>query len=138
MAKSLNKVQIIGRLGQDPQANERGKIVANFSIATDESYKSKDGTYQSNTEWHRIVAYGRLAEIVFEYLFRGSLVYIEGKLRTRQWTDSNDFRHYITEIVANNIIMLDSRQNPKANTSSVDEYSNELPESSEDDEDLPF
>ena len=99
---SLNKVLLIGRLGQDPEMHyvPSGQPVANFSIATDESYTSKDGQRVERTEWHRIVVWGKQAEFCGNYLSKGRLVYIEGKLETRKWQDKNGQDKYTTEIIA--------------------------------------
>lgn len=111
MARSVNKVILIGTLGRDPEmrAMPNGDAVCNVSIATDEGYKDKNtGQKVDKTEWHRIVAFRRLAEIMGEYLKKGSKVYIEGKLQTREW-EKDGIKRYSTEIVANEMTMLDSR-----------------------------
>jgi len=105
---SLNKVQIIGNLGKDPEvrAIPSGAKVANFSIATKESYTGKDGQKSDKTEWHNIVLWRGLAEIAEKYLRKGSQVYIEGKLSTRSWDDKDGQKRYITEIIGDNLVML--------------------------------
>lgn len=110
MAGSLNKVILIGRLGRDPEMKytPAGQPVANFSLATDESYKGKDGQKVEKTEWHRIVAWGKQAEFVGNYLAKGRLVYIEGKLETRKWTDKDGAEKYTTEVKADRIQGLDA------------------------------
>ena len=111
-SRGLNKVMIIGRLGQDPDARAMpsGNAVSNFSIATSETWKDKQtGDMNERTEWHNIVAFNRLAEICNQYLTKGSLVYVEGSLRTRKWQDNNGNDRYTTEIVASEMQMLDSR-----------------------------
>ncbi len=107
----LNKAMIIGRLGADPEIRytQEGTPVATFSIATTDKWKGKDGQQQEQTEWHRIVAWRRLAEICGEYLHKGSKVYVEGKIQTRKWQDQNGNDRYTTEIVAREMKMLDSR-----------------------------
>ena len=113
MARGINKVIIVGNLGQDPEVRYTtgGAAVTNISVATSEQWKDKNsGEDVVKTEWHRIVFFGRLAEIAGEYLKRGSKVYIEGKLQTRKWQDQNNQDRYSTEIVANEMQMLDSRQ----------------------------
>lgn len=107
--KGLNKVQLIGRLGQDPEIRytQSETAVANFSLATGTPVK-RDDEWQEETEWHKIVAWGRLAEICGEYLNKGSLVYIEGRLRTRQWEDADGNKRWTTEVVARDLIMLGS------------------------------
>lgn len=108
---SLNKVIIIGRLGQDPEMRytPSGQPVANFSVATDESYKDKDGQKVEKTEWHRIVAWGKQAEFIGNYLSRGRLVYVEGKLETRRWTDKDGAEKYTTEIKVERVMGMDKK-----------------------------
>ena len=111
MARGINKVILVGNLGNDPETRfmPNGNPVTNISIATSESWKDKQsGQQQERTEWHRIVFFNRLAEIAGEYLKKGSKVYIEGALRTRQW-DKEGQKHYSTEIIANEMQMLDGR-----------------------------
>ncbi len=110
MAKSLNKVMLIGNLGKDPELRytTSGVAVATFSLATSESWKDQDGNAQEKTEWHNIVAWRKLAEICGEWLKKGKKVYIEGRIQTRNYDDKNTGqKRYITEIVADNLIMLD-------------------------------
>src|SRR5688572_31418992 len=112
MARGINKVILIGHLGQDPEVKymPSGSAVANVSIATTESWKDKtSGEKQDRTEWHRVVFFNRLAEIVGEYLRKGSKVYVEGSLRTRKWQDKEGQDRYTTEIVAREMQMLDSK-----------------------------
>ncbi|MFQ5488143.1 MAG: single-stranded DNA-binding protein [Gammaproteobacteria bacterium] len=113
MARGVNKVILIGNLGRDPEVRymPSGGAVANVTMATSESWKDKQtGERQERTEWHNVVFYNRLAEIVGEYLKKGSKVYIEGSLRTRKWQDKNTGTdRYTTEIIANEMQMLDSR-----------------------------
>lgn len=112
MARGVNKVILIGNLGADPETRylPSGGAVANINIATSESWKDKQsGQLQERTEWHRVVFFNRLAEIVGEYLKKGSKVYVEGSLRTRKWQDKEGRDQYTTEIVANEMQMLDSR-----------------------------
>lgn len=110
--KGLCKVILIGNLGQDPEVRymPQGGAVANLSIATSESWRDKTtGEMKEQTEWHRVVIYQRLAEIAGEYLRKGSKVYIEGKLKTRKWTDKEGIERYTTEVVANELQLLDGR-----------------------------
>ena len=111
MARGVNKVILIGRLGQDPELRytPSGQPVASFGVATNESWKGKDGTMQERTEWHNIVLWARLAELANEYLHKGSMVYLVGRLQTRNWDDKDGVKHYRTEIVAQNMQFLDSR-----------------------------
>ncbi len=107
----VNKAILVGRLGGDPEVRytQSGTAVANFTVATNEKWKDKDGNPQEQTEWHRVVAFARLGEICGEYLAKGSLVYIEGRIQTRQWEDKDGNKRYTTEIVAREMKMLDSR-----------------------------
>ena len=107
----VNKAILIGNLGGDPEVRytQSGTAVANFSVATKEKWKDKDGQLQEQTEWHKIVAFARLGEICGEYLSKGSKVYIEGRIQTRQWEDKDGNKRYTTEIVAREMKMLDSR-----------------------------
>jgi single-strand DNA-binding protein len=112
MARGINKVIIIGNLGADPEVRymPSGSAVTNIRVATTEAWKDKQsGEMQERTEWHRIVLYNRLGEIAGEYLHKGSKVYIEGSLRTNKWQDQNGNERYTTEIIANNMQMLDPR-----------------------------
>jgi len=108
----LNKVMIIGNLGADPEQRQAqsGSSVTSFTVATSERWKGKDGQQQEQTEWHRVVTFGRLAEICGQYLFKGSKVYIEGRLQTKQWEDKDGNKRYTTEIVAREMKMLDSKR----------------------------
>ena len=101
MAGSVNKVILIGRLGQDPKLNylPSGQAVAELSVATDESYKNKDGQKVEQTEWHRVKVFGKSAEFCGNYLAKGRLVYVEGTLKTRSWDDKDGQKRYVTEIV---------------------------------------
>ncbi|NNE39005.1 MAG: single-stranded DNA-binding protein [Gammaproteobacteria bacterium] len=112
MARGINKVILVGNLGNDPDVRytANGAAVSNISIATSESWKDKEtGEQQEKTEWHRVVFFGRLAEIVAEYLKKGSQVYVEGRLQTRKWQDKEGHDRYTTEVVANEMQMLGSR-----------------------------
>jgi single-strand DNA-binding protein len=112
MARGINKVILVGNLGQDPEtrAMPSGKAVTNVRIATSDSWRDKNtGEQKEQTEWHTVVFFDRLAEIAAEYLRKGSQVYIEGKLRTRKWQDKSGNDRYSTEIVANEMQMLGSR-----------------------------
>lgn len=115
MAGSMNKVILIGRIGQDPKLSytPSGQAVVNFSLATDEGYKDRNtGQRVDRTEWHRIVAWRQTAEFVGKYLTKGNLVLVEGKLQTRKWADQNGQDRFTTEIVANTVQGLESRQQP--------------------------
>lgn len=109
---SVNKVILIGNLGRDPETrySADGAAIANVSVATTRRYKDSSGQQQEETEWHRVVFFGRLAEIAGEYLRKGRSVYVEGRLRTRKWTDKEGAEKQTTEIVAENMQMLGSRE----------------------------
>jgi single-strand DNA-binding protein len=112
MARGINKVIIVGNCGQDPETRymPSGGAVTNLSLATSESWKDKNtGDQQERTEWHRVVFFNRLAEIVEQYVKKGSKVYVEGSLRTRKWQGQDGQDRYTTEIVASEMQMLDSR-----------------------------
>jgi single-strand DNA-binding protein len=108
---SVNKVILVGRLGKDPEVRftSGGQAVANFTMATDYSYKDRNGERQKRTEWHRIVAWRKLAEIIQQYLKKGSLIYIEGRIETREWQDKEGQKRYTTEIIADEMRMLGGR-----------------------------
>ncbi len=109
--RGVNKAILIGRLGKDPEVRhlDGNSVVANFSIATSESYKNKEGNRVESTEWHNIVLWGRLAEIAEQYLKKGDAIYIEGRLQTRSWEDQQGVKKYTTEIVGSNLQMLGGR-----------------------------
>lgn len=108
----VNKAILVGRLGRDPEIRytSSGTAVANFSVATDERRRGADGTTQTRTEWHNIVAWSRLAEICEQYLKKGKLVYIEGRIQTREWDDRDGNKRRTTEIIADTLRMLGSKQ----------------------------
>ncbi len=108
MAGSVNKVILIGHLGADPEVRytPQGTAVANFRIATNDSWTDKAGQRQDRTEWHRIVVFARQAELCGEYLSKGRQVFIEGRLQTREWTDKENHRNFTTEVVANHVVFL--------------------------------
>jgi len=112
---SVNKVIVLGNLGKDPDLRHlpNGDAVCNFSLATTESWKDKDGNKQDKTEWHNVVIFRKLAEIAGEYLKKGRPVYIEGRLQTRKWQDKEGKDRYTTEIVADQMQMLGSRDEAK-------------------------
>lgn len=110
--RSLNRVMLIGNLGTDPELRHtpNGNAVASFSLATNESWGGRDGQpAQERTEWHKIVVWGRLAEVASEYLRKGRQLYVEGRLQTRQWQDQQGNKRFTTEIVAQNFVMLGGR-----------------------------
>ncbi|SDY78562.1 single-stranded DNA-binding protein [Hymenobacter psychrophilus] len=124
---SVNKVILIGHLGKDPEVRhlEGGTTVANFTMATNEYYKDKQGTRVERTEWHNIAAWRGLAELAEKYLHKGQQVYVEGRIRTRQYQDKDNQTRYITEIVADEISLLGSRPGTVAQpttTATVEEH----------------
>lgn len=108
--KGVNKVILVGNLGNDPECKymPNGNAVANLSLATSESWKDQQGQQQERTEWHRLTMYRKLAEIAGEYLKKGSQIYVEGKLQTRKWTDNNGQDKYTTEVIVDQMQMLGS------------------------------
>ena len=118
----VNKAILIGRLGKDPEVRYTpdGTMVTNFNLATDENWKDKNGEKVQKTEWHRIVTFGKLAEICGNYLVKGKLIFLEGRIQTRSWEDKEGVKRYTTEIVANNMQMLDSKGQNKTDESSSD------------------
>ena len=108
---SVNKVILVGNLGQDPESRftPQGTAVTNLSIATNESWKDQNGDIQERTEWHRVVMYGRMAETAVEYMRKGQMVYVEGRLNTRDWEDQNQVKRKTTEIRCDNFTMLGRR-----------------------------
>lgn len=120
---SLNRATIIGRLGKDPEVRYTadGKPVATFSVATEETWKNKNGEKQKKTEWHNIVAWNKLAEIVEEYVCKGMLVFIEGKMQTREYTDRDGIKRRTFEIIAHSLQMLAGGK-PKDQTSHAEDH----------------
>ena len=131
---SVNKVILIGNLGQDPEGRftPQGTAVTNLSVATNESWKNQNGELQDRTEWHRVVMYGKMAETANEYMHKGQMVYVEGRLQTNEWEDKNQIKRRTTEIKCDNFTMLGRRGD--TNTQSGNQT--EKPE--QDDDDLPF
>jgi len=142
MANGLNKAILIGNLGREPEVRytPSGVAVANFSIATSETWTNKEGEKETRTEWHRIVAFGRLGEICGEYLSKGKQVYIEGRIQTRDWEDREGIKRYTTEIVANQMIMLGTRETAetiRSEDAPAPDYTG-TPAPAQDDDDIPF
>ncbi len=139
----VNKVILVGNLGKDPEIRhlENGTAVANFTIATSESYKDKSGARVDQTEWHNIVVWRKLAEIAESYLKKGSQVYLEGKLRTRSWEDQQGNKRYTTEVVADTFTMLGKKevaQNPQNTLDSLNNSDTSQQNKIEEEDDLPF
>lgn len=139
MARSLNKVQIIGNLGKDPELKygPSAVAIASFSVATVEQWKDNDGNQQEKTEWHNIVAWRKLAEICGEYLKKGKKVYIEGKLSTRSY-EKDGVKQYRTEIVAEQVIMLDSVDRSQQTETKPEPAPQTAPSGKKGGDDLPF
>jgi len=108
---SVNKAILVGRLGRDPETRytSAGQAVCNFTLATDETYRDRNGERQKRTEWHRIVVWGKQAENCGQYLKKGRSVYIEGRIQTREWTNKEGQKQYTTEVVANQVLFLGGR-----------------------------
>jgi single-strand DNA-binding protein len=142
MAKDLNKVMLIGRLGQDPEIRytQSGIAVTTFSVATGMKWKDQDGNWQEKTEWHNLKAWRGLAETCSTYLKKGSKVYVEGRLETSSWEDENKKKHYKTEIVIDDMIMLDSKGDGSGSYSSSNASAKpvETKAAANTDDDLPF
>ena len=143
----VNKVILLGNLGKDPEVRhlENGTAVANFPIATSESYKDKEGNRIDQTEWHNVVAWRKLAEIAESYLKKGSQIYLEGKLRTRSWDDQQGNKRYTTEVVADTFTMLGKRDDAPNNQQSAGSYNTPSKTTQtqqnnivEEEDDLPF
>jgi single-strand DNA-binding protein len=148
---TVNKVILIGRLGKDPEMRytASGTAVVNFSMATNHFTKDQDGNNSDTTEWHQVVAFGRTAEVAGEYLNKGKLVYIEGRLQTRSWDDQNGQKRYKTEVVCSNLQLLGSRGDsdaPQTEAPAMEETvdnnnekeSQTATTSSDEEDDLPF
>lgn len=130
MSRGLNKVMIIGHLGRDPEMRytPSGKPVTTFTVATSRSWNSTDGERHTETEWFNVVAWGNLAEICKQYLTKGQQVYVEGRLQTRRWEDSENVRHSSVEIVASEMMMLgDRRDSSDASAAEEDPAEDEYP-----------
>lgn len=130
MARGLNKVMLIGHLGNDPERRETasGQTVVNFTLATSEGFKDSSGNFQERTEWHRIVVWGKLADICHQYLKKGRQVYLEGRLQTRSWDDSKTGeKRYATEIVCTDMQMLGSGRDSGGSGMSEPSYQQERP-----------
>ncbi len=133
--RGLNKVMLIGNLGKDPEVKymENNVALAKFSLATTESYKDKSGNQVQQTEWHNIVLWRGLAEVAEKFLKKGSKIYLEGKIKTRSWEDTNSVKKYTTEILGDNLILLDKKGDGSSGDSEAIDMSDIAP-----DDDLPF
>jgi len=131
---SVNKVILVGNLGQDPESRftPQGTAVTNLSVATNETWKNQNGESQDKTEWHRIVMYGKMAETAAEYMKKGQMVYVEGRLETNEWEDQNQVKRKTTQVRCDNFTMLGRRQMQSQETASIDQSSMNS------DDDIPF
>ncbi len=137
----INKVILVGNVGKDPEVRhlDSGVAVTTFPLATSESYKNKEGQRVTNTEWHNIVLWRGLAEVAEKYVKKGNPLYIEGKIRTRSWDDKDGNKRYTTEIIADNMQMLGSKQSNEENAASAPETSSGIDiENIPEGDDLPF
>lgn len=136
----INKAILIGRLGKDPDVRYTpdGTMVTTFRLATDEQWKDKNGEKVQRTEWHQIVTYRKLAEICGNYLVKGKLVFIEGRIQTRSWEDKEGVKRYTTEIIANDMKMLDSKGQNKTEDVSFDATSGSSNDGNTPVDDVPF
>jgi len=128
---SVNKVILVGYLGADPEMRQTssGDPVCTLSVATSEKFKNRNGELQTATEWHKVVLFRRMAEIANQYLRKGSSAYFEGQMKTRKWTDKNGIERYTTEIEAEEMKMLGSRQNAASSSGGEAEYGGSMPSS---------
>ena len=131
---SVNKVILVGNLGQDPESRftPQGTAVTNLSVATNETWKNQNGESQDKTEWHRIVMYGKMAETAAEYMKKGQMVYVEGRLETNEWEDQNQVKRKTTQVRCDNFTMLGRRQMQSQETASDNQSSMNS------DDDIPF
>lgn len=136
----VNKAIVLGHLGDAPKmAQTSGNVaVANLSVATSESWRDGNGEKQERTEWHRVVFFGRLAEVAQQYLGKGSRVYVEGKLQTEKYQDKDGVEKYATKIIGNQMQMLDSKNDAKSSGSSAKDYANKNVQADNFDDDIPF
>lgn len=140
---TVNKVILLGRLGQDPELKytPSGAAVANFSVATNEVWKDGDGNKKERTDWHRVVLWRKQAELAGEYLKKGSRVYIEGKLQTRSWDDKDGNKRYMTEVVGDTMTFVDTKVEgsvPETPASPAPQAAEGEPPAMSDEDDLPF
>lgn len=130
MSKSINSVALLGNVGRDPETKTlpSGTVASTFSLATSERYKDKDGEWQDVSEWHNIVSYGKVAEVIRDYVSKGSKLYIQGKLTTRSW-EKDGQKHYRTEVVVSEIVLLDGKGEKKQT---------QAPQETVSDDDIPW
>jgi len=130
MSKSINSVALLGNVGRDPETKTlpSGTVASTFSLATSERYKDKDGEWKDVSEWHNIVSYGKVAEVIRDYVSKGSKLYIQGKLTTRSW-EKDGQKHYRTEVVVSEIVLLDGKGEKKQT---------QAPQETVSDDDIPW
>ena len=156
MAKSVNKVILLGNVGKDPEIRSTpgGTMVASFSLATSDRYQDQQGNWQDRTEWHNLVAFKRTAEIIRDYVKKGSKLYVEGRIQTRSWDDKEGAKHYKTEIIINDLSLLSGRDEgsgggysrSSSSSSASSSYDQRTPAAQDDvsqsaeisDDDIPF
>ncbi|MFQ6613715.1 MAG: single-stranded DNA-binding protein [Fidelibacterota bacterium] len=126
---SINRVILVGHLGSDPETRftTAGNAVATFNLATNESWKNSEGNYEDKTEWHRCVFFGKLAETAKDILQKGQLIYMEGRLRTRQWEDKDNVKRYTTEVVGDMFTMLGRKMNSETGNKNQSSEDSDLP-----------
>ena len=137
---SVNKIVLVGHLGADPESRftPSGVAVSTFNMATNESWKNKDGEYEDRTEWHRIVLYGKAAETASEYMKKGQLAYVEGRIRTRSWEDKDGMTRYTTEVLGDRFTMLGRKSENKSTAPAEAGAGASAGGGGGDDDDLPF
>ena len=137
---SVNKIVLVGHLGADPESRftPSGVAVSTFNMATNESWKNKEGEYEDRTEWHRIVLYGKAAETASEYMKKGQLAYVEGRIRTRSWEDKDGMTRYTTEVLGDRFTMLGRKSENKSTAPAETGASASASAGGGDDDDLPF
>ena len=137
---SVNKIVLVGHLGADPESRftPSGVAVSTFNMATNESWKNKEGEYEDRTEWHRIVLYGKAAETASEYMKKGQLAYVEGRIRTRSWEDKDGMTRYTTEVLGDRFTMLGRKSENKSTAPDEAGASASAGGGGGDDDDLPF
>jgi single-strand DNA-binding protein len=140
MSRGLNKVMIIGHLGRDPEMRytPSGRPVTTFTVAVSRSWNTADGERRTETEWFNIVAWGNLAEICKQYLYKGQQVYIDGRLQTRRWEDKEGQKHTSVEVVANEMMMLGDRRDNSSQTQEASAQTDDVAEPMADEDEFPF
>lgn len=140
MSRTLNKVMLIGNVGKDPELKHTpsGIPVISFRLATSESWKDRDGNLREHTDWHTVVAWRGLAEVIHKLVHKGCRIYIEGKIQTRTFEDKNFNKRHVVEILADNMLLLESKRGKEYDDSNYDNYDDDNDYPSRSDEDIPF